>query len=186
MVRGENFFRRVGEGPLKESKEPCIFISHCRKDRDHARLLAQALQALSIDIYFDEHDEALQEASMQRDHHTMVHCIEQGLQHSTHLLGLITQNTKNSWWVPYEIGGAMARNKECAYLVLRDIAEVPAYIRIQKLLLDQRDLAEWVASMAGRSKDELMDQLKKHSSKNGFDQLLPCLRKAEELSFYDC
>lgn len=179
---GRNLF---GLGKLERQKRNgrrCVFISHSKKDKSYARLVAQTLQNLSLDIYFDEHDDMLRKAAHLGDHHAIVSCIEDGLDHSTHLLGLITQNTKDSWWVPYEIGGASARKRNCAYLIAPELKGVPSYIRIRQLLLNWGDLSHWVNSIIGTRKREILNKRRRIGL---CEDVVPTLRKLDELELYE-
>lgn len=98
--------------------------------------------------------------------------------------GLITKNTKGSWWVPYEIGGATGRKRECAHLVAADVTEVPSFIRIRKVLIDQYDLAGWAATLAGKTKTELDESLKKYASLSSLNSALPTIRMQDKIKFY--
>jgi len=79
---------------------PSVFISHSRRDKKKARAVARALKASNVDYYFDENDEELQLADEQDDDLKVVGCIENGIERCSHLLGIITEHTKDSWWVP--------------------------------------------------------------------------------------
>jgi len=122
----------------------CVFISHFHRDKPKARELARFLVKLGADIYFDEDDALLQLADESGNELRVVACIEAGLTNCTHLLGLITPNTEKSWWVPYEIGGATGRKRECAHLIDGEVKNLPAYINAAKLLTDQKELREWL------------------------------------------
>src|SRR5438477_7977751 len=98
----------------REKPELGVFLSYSRQDKEKARDIAQALKASRVDYYFDEDDEELQLADENNDHVKVANCIENGLESCTHLLGIITDNTKGSWWVPYEIGSARGRGRDCA------------------------------------------------------------------------
>jgi hypothetical protein len=130
-------FNRYGQS---KGPSPCVFISHSSIDKPFARQVANALTSMRLDIYFDEHDQCIKNLSGQTQDERVVRCIEAGLDGSSHLLGLISKNTKESWWVPYEIGGAAGRRHGCAHLVSAEVQRLPAYIKAARLLLDQDDL----------------------------------------------
>jgi hypothetical protein len=159
------------------SSSPCIFISHSNKDKPIARAAARAIVSMSVDIYFDEMDDCLRRAGS--DDVGVVSCINAGLDNSSHLLGVISQNTKGSWWVPYEIGGAMGQKKECAHLISRDVDAVPAYIKAGKVILDKYDLTNWIASIRGSSREALFETMRKsenYGGASGLDAVLPDFR----------
>jgi hypothetical protein len=127
---------------------PVVFISHSSKDKGTARLLAEFLVAGGIDIYFDEYDQDLADATQVGDSLKIAACIEKGLSSSTHLLGLLTANTLHSVWVPYEIGGARGRGRPCAHIVDRSVLAVPEYVLLGQKLDDIADLRKWISSTA--------------------------------------
>lgn len=55
-------------------------------------------------IYLDLYDETLQAADQNNDIETIVKSIQDGLKYSTHLLCVVTEKSKESWWIPYKIG----------------------------------------------------------------------------------
>jgi hypothetical protein len=123
---------------------PGVFISHSRLDKEKARALARALQASKVDYYFDENDEELQLADERHDHLKVVQCIENGIQVCSHLLGIITENTKNSWWVRYEIGSANGRGRECAHLIDQEVDTLPSYIKAARIATNREALRKWL------------------------------------------
>ncbi len=133
-------------GKIIVGSETCVFISHNSRDKPMARAIAATLTEAGIFIYYDEHDKLLQTAAGSNDNKSIVKCIEDGLDCSSHLLGLITKATYGSWWVPYEIGGASGRSKKCAHIIAADVYRLPAYINIAPVLLDIDDLFKWASS----------------------------------------
>ena len=97
-----------------------VFISHSRL-KEKARAVARALEASNVDYYFDENDEELQLADEQNDHLKVVRCIENEIKVCSHLLGIVRKSTRESWWVPYEIGSATGHRRDCAHLNDREV-----------------------------------------------------------------
>jgi hypothetical protein len=121
-----------------------VFISHSSLDRDKAREVAEALRTSRIDYYLEEEDDELQLADKVQEHVKVVGRIEAELVACTHLLGLITKNTRKSWWVPYEIGGATGRGRQCAHLVDGEVCTLPSYIQVPTILPGRQDLRSWL------------------------------------------
>lgn len=144
-MRGSNLFYQHYQFTAKSAcPSLCVFISHKSEDKPMARAVAEALLDMEVDIYFDERDVILQGAAAAGHDEAIVKCINNGLDHCTHLLGLITKNTFKSWWVPYEIGGAQGRRRTCGHLVAKDVNDLPSYVKVAPLVLDIDGLAEWV------------------------------------------
>ena len=133
-MRGRNLFRerqRLSES-AKGSQLPvtrCVFISYRSTDKDLAVAADETLTKSLVDIYVDEDDELLKQAKEVNDYLGIASCIEDGLDRCTHLLGLLTSNTRDSWWVPYEIGGAKGRGRALAYLVDRKVLKTQKEFR---------------------------------------------------------
>lgn len=164
-----------------------VFISHSRLDKEKAREVADALKASSVDYYFDENDDELQLADEQGDHLKVVECIEKGLIACTHLLGIVTENTKNSWWVPYEIGSATGRGQNCAHLIASEVAKLPSYIKAARILVNREELRGWLPSdtkKSARASDFIVEFNKALAFGYDYPSFLPSKRTANELTFY--
>src|SRR2546421_12433050 len=123
-MAGRNLFEAIHLYGIERAvivPEACVFISHKKEDKQAAHDIAEALMGMGVDIYFDEKDRLLKQAADLDDEEKIVTCIEAGLDNCTHLLGVITENTKRSWWVPYEIGGAAGRHRTCAPLITEEV-----------------------------------------------------------------
>lgn len=183
-MAGRNLFesyQRLGRAAASTSL--CVFISHNSKDKPMARAVAAALLDMGIDIYFDERDLVLQSASAAGHDAAIVKCIEDGLDRSTHLLGLITKNTFESWWVPYEIGGASGRSRTCGHLVSAEVTKLPSYVKVAPLLLDVDNLAAWVSKRTSRPK-EMIKEAMAYTTKSLIQAYVPNYRTASQITFY--
>ena len=81
-----------------------VFISHRTADDKVAQDVAYRLKYVhGITCYVDDFD---QEASAARGTRRITSLIVARLDLCTHLLALVTENTKGSWWVPFEVGVA--------------------------------------------------------------------------------
>lgn len=113
MERGHNYF------DLSESEKrlfssspshPCVFISHKKEDADFARHLSDYVMERGINVYFDENDPILAKEHKSPDE--VVKAIKIGLEKSTHMIIVLSKNTLESNWVPWEVGFASAKDKE--------------------------------------------------------------------------
>lgn len=81
-----------------------IFISHTTIDDTLARKVYQRLYAVhSIQCYIDDIDKEL---SNNRGRSSLTPLLVDRLRRCDTLLAVVTENTKQSWWVPFEIGTA--------------------------------------------------------------------------------
>lgn len=125
----------------------CIFISHKYEDLEAAKAVANCIMDYGIDVYLDDRDCELQKAVEDQDSKKIVSCIENGIKESTHILILVTENTRKSWWVPYETGYAKGVNKEIASLLLKSAEDFPDYLKIEKTLTGFNDLIQYIRTL---------------------------------------
>ena len=118
--------------PVVRVGKPCVFISYRLDDKDVAQSVARFLMdTAGSDVYFSDLDAALLMAiAHPRDNvdEEVVDAIDAGTAKSTHLLGVISNQTRGSWWVPYEFGACRMRKLEIALLLLDDVAELPSQL----------------------------------------------------------
>lgn len=126
----------------------CVFISYRKVDQDAANVIAHYLKFdVGVDIYFDEQDTELEAAVAANSDKGIVECLERGLDFSTHLLGVLSPNTKDSWWVPFEIGSARRKKAEVGYILIKDVDDLPSYLKIATLVKNQDELKNWARSL---------------------------------------
>lgn len=138
MRQGVNVAEEINKAPIyryrysQESKSSglCFFISHKNEDADAALEIGNhIMNDFGYNIYLDLFDETLQLADQNNDIETIVKSIHRGLSYSTHLLCVVTEKSKESWWIPYEIGYAQANNKKTASLKLKASEYLPTFLR---------------------------------------------------------
>ena len=130
---------------------PCIFLSHISQDKSSVSAIGDYIMKNGdIDIYLDIFDNQLQEAVRNNDPHGLTEFIERGLQNSSHLMCLYSENTVNSWWVPYEIGYGKRSNAEVSSLKLKGEANLPAYLKIGEVLLGTESLNRYLEKIRSK------------------------------------
>lgn len=112
-------------------EEKCVFISHKKEDESAAVAIGKFLmEIVGVNIYLDIMDTNLQAATQTENDKLIVDSIKKGLEYSTHLLCLISDKTRLSWWVPYEIGIADNKNISIASLKLKTVDDIPSFLKI--------------------------------------------------------
>lgn len=149
MAKGINraHTRGLFESSLTHGKKGCIFISHKYEDLKAAQEVADYITDYGFDVYLDDQDLKLKKAVDTNNSQGIVACIEAGLNTSTHILVLVTDNTRMSWWVPYETGYAKKGDKGIASLLLRKADEFPDYLKIEKTLSGFKDLTDYLETL---------------------------------------
>ena len=126
----------------------CVFISHKKEDEDVAIDVGSYLtDIVGVNIYLDIQDCVLKEAVNAENDQKIVNSIQKGLECSSHLLCLVSDQTRLSWWVPYEIGFADKKKIDVAVLKLKEVPEIPSYIKIKKTLLNLDDFLRYVSGL---------------------------------------
>jgi hypothetical protein len=122
----------------------CVFISHKYEDKVAARRIGKfIMNDLDLDIYLDENDEDLQKAIENEDDKSITLAINKGIEESTHLLCVISDSTKFSWWVPYEIEYAKKHGTDIATLRLKGTPKIPSFLTIENSLNNFRELSDY-------------------------------------------
>jgi len=138
MRQGVNVAEEIKNTPIRQylyeqgskSRGLCFFISHKNEDADAALEIGNhIMNDFGYNIYLDLFDETLQIADQNNDVETIVKSIHKGLSYSTHLLCVVTEKSKESWWIPYEIGYAQANSKKTVSLKLKTSEYLPTFLR---------------------------------------------------------
>ncbi|EBE1549934.1 toll/interleukin-1 receptor domain-containing protein [Salmonella enterica] len=98
-----------------------VFISYRHTDRAQAMTINNRLTREGISTYLD----VLDVESQSTDDITSV--ITRRIRESTHLIAVVSSQTAQSWWVPFEIGEATITNRRiCSYRTT--VSELPEYL----------------------------------------------------------
>lgn len=136
---------------------PCVFISHQKRDIEECKKVAKYLKDAGVDVYLDEYDRTLGELVAQGNSAGVTQRIQEGIQNSTHMLCVISPYTKDSYWVPFEIGYAYDRI-DLASLTLRGIreGELPDYLKVKPIIRGIESLNVYVSKIKGRDLNRLI------------------------------
>lgn len=171
-MKGMNRAKNRGLYESTQLSENCIFISHKYEDLAAAKEIASYITDSGIDIYLDDKDSGLLAAVKANDSKKIVDCIENALASSTHILVLVTENTRNSWWVPYEVGYAKNGGTQIASLLLKNVNEFPDYLKIEKTLTGYESFSSYIRdirhshlmfeSVSVQHKEQLLRYIREH------------------------
>lgn len=132
--------RLIFKNQINNHKEKCVFISYKKEDELAAIDIGKFLmEVVGVNIYLDILDESIKEATQTENDRLIVKSIKEGLECSTHLLCLISDNTRLSWWVPYEIGIADNKNLSIASLKLKTVKDIPSFLKIHPTFYNVKD-----------------------------------------------
>lgn len=143
----------------------CVFISHQKRDRDEAEKIVNYLIDANVDVYFDEYDGDLRLQSESTNPQGVTAAICTGINNSSHMLAVVSPNTIDSRWVPFEVGYGYDKTV-LAVLTLkgRPKGGLPGYVRIAPVIRDIDDLNRFIARLKGTNMDVLFSSqlLQKH------------------------
>ena len=147
----------------------CVFLSHQKKDKDICRKIADYLTNANIDVYFDEDDEDLKFLMQKYLPQSVVDCIRNGINKSSHMLVVVSPHTINSQWVPWEVGYGY-ESTNLAVLTLKGIkdTDLPDYLQTTQIIRGTKSLNDYLAKITGEKQSimEAVDSIQRHSSAN--------------------
>lgn len=161
MKRGENraelivklkwlfdVFEKKQAGQSVSGADVCIFISHTRQDTESCIPIAEYLCDAGIDIYFDHYDPMIDELVQQGNADKVAAHIQEGIEYSSHMICVVSPQTVNSYWVPFEVGYGYGKIP-LAVLTLKGLAEdaLPEYMRTTRVIRGTLTLNAFIAEL---------------------------------------
>jgi hypothetical protein len=131
----------------------CVFISYQKDDKDAALKVAEYFEKADIDVYIDLYDADLKSSIQENNPKEVTNLILKGIKNSSHMLVIVSPNTVQSNWVPFEIGYGYDKT-DLGVLCLRGISKnaLPEYIRTVPIVRDIYDLNNYIPRVLGRDK----------------------------------
>lgn len=114
-----------------------VFVSHKKEDSDSAARVAARLRLNGADVYFDVIDLTKPRGEDLTDY------LRDKLAQCSHLMAVVSEVTKLSWWVPWEIGVATERRYPLATFGAGH-CELPDYLRKWPYLRSDSDIDTFV------------------------------------------
>jgi hypothetical protein len=113
-----------------------VFISHRKNDVAPAMAIYTFLKNKNITCYIDELDETLLRSE------NITGKIMERIKACTHMIAVMSTNTRGSWWVPFEIGVASEADRRITSYKIDGIA-VPEYLEIWPVMTTQAHLEQF-------------------------------------------
>lgn len=139
------------------SKKPVVFLSHKSEDKSFVDSIGNYLMDAGINIYLDKNDPALQSADRDGNAKQVTECIQKGIEECDYLLCIVSENTKLSWWVPYEIGYGKNAGKHISTLLKKDVDDIPDYLKIEELVRNIDELNKYIKKITSNYKMPLKE-----------------------------
>lgn len=115
-----------------------VFISHKKEDYLVAAEVLSTLKAQHVDAYLD-----LLEGQIALKGEELTNHIKKRLNECTDLLVIMSEKTKGSWWVPFEIGMASQKDFPIVNYLKAGII-LPDYLSYWPRLKNQVDLVKYI------------------------------------------
>ncbi len=116
-----------------------VFISHKNVDSVQAIVLQKAFARNDVDTYLDVLDSSINGGGRELTEH-----IKQNLNSCSDILVVMSQSTKDSWWVPFEIGMSAQVDMPTASFLKSDVV-LPSYLSYWPRLKTAADVDKYVA-----------------------------------------
>ena len=101
----------------------------CGAFRRVGELVLFGIYGIAVDHTCDDHHKQ-EEADKNNDPEGVVNAIHKGIQYASHLLCIVTGKSKDSWWIPYEIGFAQANGVKTSSIKIKQAEYLPTYLRV--------------------------------------------------------
>ena len=109
-----------------------VFISHKQEDSLYAKLVKRQLDLLNVDSYLDVLDTSINGGGEALTDH-----IKDQLNSCTDIIVVMSEATKYSWWVPFEIGMAAQIDMPTATYLTSSISDVATYVTVRNEVSDR-------------------------------------------------
>jgi hypothetical protein len=115
-----------------------IFISHKKEDSIPAGYICNELRKLNVNAYLD-----IMEGDLLLEGEKLTNHIKEKLNSCTDLLVVMSDKTKESWWVPFEIGMAAQKDFPIVSYLINNV-KLPDYLSYWPTLRKTTDLWKYV------------------------------------------
>lgn len=115
-----------------------IFISHKKEDSYTANCIANQLKSMNVPYYLDILDSIVTRSGKELTNH-----IKQNLNDCTDIIVVMSEATKNSQWVPFEVGMSAQNDMPTATFLQGSIA-LPEFLEFWPRLKLPSDIQKYV------------------------------------------
>lgn len=163
-------FRNLSEWSNRMSRGiKCVFISHQKRDAAVCRRIADYLLNAGVDVYFDEYDSDLKSHNQTKSPDQVVSAIKKGINRSSHMLCVVSSNTLDSKWVPWEIGYGYDKTK-VSVLTLKGISDsqLPEYLKTVEIIRGTKSLNMYISNVEQIGEQRMFTEglITEHSKSN--------------------
>jgi hypothetical protein len=144
--------------PGTELEVPRLFVSHRRSDEARARDVAVLAQAAGFQVWLDVLDPVFQGLLQPGQDYLptpreIAIFIEIALLNCTHVIAVITPDTRGSMWVPYEYGrvkDSSPHSLRAASWIDHRVTDAPEYLELGVRTATDADITTWLRQELAR------------------------------------
>lgn len=151
-----------------------FFISHKQEDEAIALKVQEELKRNEADVYLDVLDDKISGGGRVLTNH-----IRKRLGECTDIIVILSEKTKASWWVPFEIGMAAEKDMPTASYLVTGIA-LPDYLSFWPRLKNGNDISTYINTRKEITAKIHLEQLLK-----GREKVMYASNQSETERFYD-
>ena len=137
---------RLGQKPnLLKKIGVRVFISHRQADKQKALDIAKFLEKNNVEYWIDVLDPDL--ANAEDNAIVVTNIIEMALLNCSHVIALMTNNSKGSQWIPYEFGRVKEKRlmvENAATYKYKLTNALPEYMLLSPILSSDNELLRWI------------------------------------------
>jgi len=134
-----------------------IFISHKKEDSELALSIQQEFNSYGIKSYLDVLDSDIASGGAELTKH-----IKNNLNSCTDIIVVISEQTRSSWWVPFEIGMSAQIDMPTASFLKSETA-LPSYLSYWPCLKTTADIGKYI-SVRKRTSSIIQEQYSYYST----------------------
>ena len=140
--------RRLGTVLMKSytthTEKSDVFLSYRHRDQEVALRLAGELDKADLDVFIDYYDGTLgpSDTHLERD-------LVSAIRNSDTMVVIVSDETRMSWWVPWEIGVSTPYGKPRAIYTRGLTESLPTYLSNLRQFKSPELVASWVTANSG-------------------------------------
>ena len=138
-----------------------VFISHKKCDSAIAEQIAKELESKKIDVYLDTLDNTTTSCRGSKE---LTEYLKSKISDSSDILVVMSDATKKSWWVPFEIGIASDQNKPIVTYLQNEV-DLPEYLDYWPRLRFLSDINIYRAQINYRNRKTMITESRNFSDK---------------------
>lgn len=116
-----------------------VFISHKQEDSYSANRIANELKAINVPCYLDILDHSITRSGKELTDH-----IKKNLNDCTDIIVVMSESTRNSQWVPFEVGMSAQSDMPTATFLQEDVL-LPDFLAYWPRLKQPSDIRKYIA-----------------------------------------